>query len=216
MAENRRRGIIIGIILVLLFLFFFMRRAKAPTLPNSSPSPTPSTQEISPASTITKCQNVVVTPGNTVELFTYQADGQTRLDYRIAARSEEESLNLQVLYVNNYLYVWNQPHRYTNDPVPSPPGKRLKISQLPLTSTISTLDQVERFGASGFSGDKLCTIWDGVDPVFEVPKDVDFVEGDDTTQKLSDDLAKICQVCAKTEDDKLASTCRQNLSCQQI
>lgn len=211
MSANRRRGIIIGIILVLLMLFFY-RRAKAPAPPSSSPQP--SAAEVVSNSPITKCQNVVVTPGTTVELFTYVSDTQTRYDYRVAARSEEESLNLQVLITGGYLYIWNTPHRYTNDPVPYPPGKKIKLSAAPLQQTISPLDQVVRFGAAGFSGDKLCSIWDDVDPVFEVPPAVEFAEGEDTTQKLTDDLAKICQVCTKSTDDQLASTCRQNLSCQ--
>lgn len=212
MTDSRRRGIVIGVILVLLMLFFY-RRAKAPAPPSSS-SPQPSVAEQVSNSPITKCQNVVVTPGATVELFTYVSDSQTRYDYRVAARSEEESINLQVLSTGGYLYVWNVPHRYTNDTVPNPPGKKIKLTAAPLKQTISPLDQVVRFGAAGFSGDKLCSIWDDVDPVFEVPPAVEFVEGEDTTQKLAEDLTQICQICAQSTDDQLASTCRQNLSCQ--
>ena len=214
MSANRRRGIIIGIILVLLMLFFY-RRARSPSLPLSTPPVSPPVATPAKTAVITKCQNVVVTPGTTVELFTYQTDEQTRYDYRVAAMSEEEAINLQVLSTGGYLYVWNQPHRYSNDPVPNSPGKKLKLAKSPLSNTLSPLDQVIRFGASGFSGDKLCSVWDDVDPVFQVPQTVDFVEGDDTTQKLTDDLAKICQICAKSKDDQLATTCRQNLSCQQ-
>lgn len=213
MSVNRRRGIVIGLILVLLMLFFY-RRAHAPSLSPSAPPSSPSLVEPANNAPITKCQNVVVSPGTTVELFTYQTDKQTRYDYRVAAMSEEEVINLQVLSTGGYLYVWNVPHRYTSDPVPNPPGKKIKLAEFPLANTISPLDQVIRFGASGFSGDKLCSLWDDVDPVFKVPQLVDFVEGDDTTQKLSEDLAKICQICAKTKDDQLAATCRQNLSCQ--
>lgn len=213
MPANRRRGIIIGIILVLLFLFFY-RRNSLPTPTVSSPAPTPYTKESVNDSVVTKCQNVVVTPGTTVELFTYQSDTQTRFDYRVAASSEEEALNLQALYTGGYLYVWNVPPRYTNDPVPNPPGKKVSLAKTPLSITNTKLDEVVRFGASGFSGDKLCTVWDDVDPVFEVPESFDFVEGADTTQKLEEDLAKICQVCNKSLDDELVSTCRQNLSCQ--
>ncbi|KKU46230.1 MAG: hypothetical protein UX62_C0016G0005 [Microgenomates group bacterium GW2011_GWA2_46_7] len=213
MSINHRRGIVIGVILVLLFLFYYIR-SLSPITKEIPPRPSPSAEESVQNSPITKCQNVVVSPGTTVELFTYQSDSQTRYDYRVAAMSEEDAINLQVLTTGGYLYVWNQPHRYTNDPVPNPPGKKIKLAEFPFANTISALDQVIRFGASGFSGDKLCTLWDDVDPVFEVPRLVDFVEGDDTTQKLADDLAKICQICAKTPDDRLASTCRQNLSCQ--
>lgn len=211
MSVNRRRGIVIGIILVLLMLFFY-RLVKAP-------SPTPPSVRTSPSATvsdsaITKCQNVVVTPATTVELFTYHSDGQTRFDYRVATRSEEEALNLQVLSTGGYLYVWDVPPRYTNDPIPNSPGYKLKLAEFPLVQTVTTQDQVIRFGTAGFSGDKLCTIWEGTDSVFEVPKTVDFAESDDTTQELSEYLAKICKICAGSSDNQLVSTCRQNLSCQ--
>lgn len=211
MSVNRRRGIVIGIILVLLMLFFYrLVKAPAPTLPSPRPSPSMLVSN----SVITKCQNVVVTPGTTVELFTYHSDNQTRFDYRVAARSEEEAVNFQVLSTGNYLYVWDVPPRYTNDPVPNSPGYKLKLAEFPLVQTVTTQDQVIRFGAASFSGDKLCTIWDGTDSVFEVPKTVDFAEGDGTIQKLNEYLAKICRVCAQSNDDQLALTCRQNLSCQ--
>lgn len=213
MSVNRRRGIVIGIILVLLMLFLY-RQAKAPGPSSSAPRSSPVLVATSTPATITKCQNVVVTPGTTVELFTYRSDDQTRFDYRVAAMSEEESINLQVLAIGGYLYVWNTPHRYTNDPVPNSSGYKTKLGEFPLSQTITPLDQVVRFGASSFSGDKLCSIWDDVDPVFDVPTNVDFTVSDDTTQKLADDLAKICGICAKTTDDQLASTCRQNLSCR--
>lgn len=211
MSVNRRRGIVIGIILVLLMLFYYrMVKAPAPTPPSVHPSPSVTVSN----SPITKCQNVVVTPGTTVELFTYHSDNQTRFDYRVAARSEEEALNLQVLSTGGYLYVWNIPPRYTNDPIPNSPGNRLKLNKFPLEQTITALDQVIRFGTGSFSGDKLCTIWDGTDSVFEVPKTVDFAQGDNTIQKLSEYLGKICGICAKSNDDQMARTCRQNLSCQ--
>lgn len=211
MSVNRRRGIVIGIILVLLMLFFYgLVKAPSPTPPSVRPSPSATVSD----SPVTKCQNVVVTPTTTVELFTYHSDGQTRFDYRVAARSEDEVVNLQVLSTGGYLYVWDVPPRYTNDPLPNSSGYKLKLAEFPLVQTVTTTDQVIRFGAAGFSGDKLCTIWDGTDSVFEVPKTVNFAQGDDTTQKLSEYLAKICKICAQSSDDQLALTCQQNLSCQ--
>src|SRR3989339_254595 len=159
MTRKSKKVFLLVLILLLIFLFIFSRRALSPNktaLSNVTPTPAPS--QVSESTT--KCQNVVVSAGETVELFTYQSGQFIRFDYRVAATTEEKALNLQVLSDGQWFYVW-----------------------------------------------------DDVDPVFKVPADFTFEDSNETSQKIKEDLAKICQVCAKTSNATAASACRTNLSC---
>ena len=213
MTRKSKKVFLLVLILLLIFLFIFSRRALSPNktaLSNVTPTPAPS--QVSESTT--KCQNVVVSAGETVELFTYQSGQFIRFDYRVAATTEEKALNLQVLSDGQWLYVWNQPHRYNKDDVVvNPPGKKVRLSSLPLSITTSPPDEVQRISGPNISGDRLCYVWDDVDPVFKVPADFTFEDSNETSQKIKEDLAKICQVCAKTSNATAASACRTNLSC---
>ena len=215
MTRKSKKVFLFVLILLLIFLFIFSRRALSPTknqqpITKNSPSPTPSQV----FSSTTKCQNVVVSAGETVELFTYQSGNFTRFDYRVAAMTEEKAINLQVFSDGQWLYVWNQPHRYNKDDViVNPPGKKIKLSSPPLVIATSTLDEVKRISGSNISGDRLCYPWDDLDPVFKVPADFTFEDSNETTQKIKEDLSKICQICSKTSNETAASACRTNLSC---
>ncbi len=213
MTRKSKKVFLFALLFLLIFIFIFSRRVWSPTkttpgslTPTASPSPV--------LEKITKCQNVIVSGSETVELFTYQSGNFTRFDYRVAAMTEEKALNLQVLSDGQWLYVWNQPHRFNKDDVVvNPPGKKVKLSSLPLTIVTSPLDEVKRLNGSKISGDRLCYQWDDVDPVFKVPADFVFEDSGETTQKLNEDLTKICQICSKTTDEVAASACRSNLSC---
>lgn len=214
MNKDRKKSIFLIICLLLLAMFLFSSCNKK-TSTDKPPTPNEPKKLVAtptPAEII-KCQNVVVTAGETVELFTYQSDKLVRFDYRVAARSEEKAINLQVLSDGEWLHAWNQPHRYNNDPVVNPPGKKVKLTSQPLKIIQTKIDEIVRLSGPNLSGDKLCKVWDDVDPVFQVPTDFEFTETDKVNQMIQNDLEKICQVCTKTTDEKVASVCRQNLSC---
>lgn len=209
------------LLIVIFILFYFFLFSNKSELQNQgkkfsdseSQTATDTNAKTEPEEII-KCQNVVVTPGKTVELFTYVSGKTMKADYRVAARTEEEAVNSQILYDGEWLYVWSNPNRYdTVTKVENPPGLKMKTSAFELKIPSFVKGQVERFGAGQFSGDRLCNDWDDVDPVFEVPSDFVFNETADTAKKVQGDIANICTVCEKSVDETAKTSCRQNLGC---
>lgn len=217
--KNKKIFIIFILFLIFIsFYFFFIFFKKS-----SSSSKNPQEQKIPKnyESTITptnlpqkiiKCQNVVVTPETTVELFTYQSGNKVRYDYRVSARTDEESFTSQILFNDQSLYFWNPSKRYTGNEV-NPPGIKTNKTTLKSDIKIDNLDEIIRFGTSGFSGDRLCKEWDDIDPVFEVPLDVTFNESPDTLNRVQENVIKICKVCENSNDESLKTICKKNLGC---
>lgn len=159
---------------------------------------------------IIKCQNVVVTPQITTELFTYVSGKKIRMDYRMSATTEEKSGNHQVFYDGAWLYIWD---RGVNDLAPVD-GLKSRVGSFAINSDTGTLGEVKAFKNGQMSGDRMCNIWDDVDPVFEVPKNVTFVESTDAMKIWQDRLNAVCEICGKVPDDEAPSVCQKNLSCK--
>lgn len=220
--KHRRQYLLILFFIFLIFLLFsfykFFVSKSSVINPISSPTNTQiNTANNNPAKSerIIKCQTVVVAPKSTTELFTYQSGIQFRADYRVGATTNEASFKTQIYYDGNYLYLWQPPLNFGDEPKPTnPPGLKIKLSKFDYKINFSELGQVIRFGSSPLSGDHLCREWDDVDPVFELPSDFTFIEDVDAVNKIKTELAKICQVCEGAVSDDAKSACRQNLVCE--
>lgn len=226
MKEDKRQNRSFLVFLLLLFLFFvfyFLLRPyflKPGFNKNISTSGTFTKPSIStsnpPAETekVIKCQTVVVTPKVTTELFTYVSGNKVRADYRVGASSEEDSFKTQIFYDEAQVYMWKPPAYYGGPKPENPRGIKTETPEFKYNINLTEMDMVERFGSSPLSGDHLCSEWDGVDSVFEVPSDFEFDEAGDTRTKISEELGRICQICEGAVTTELKSTCRRNLVCE--
>lgn len=163
---------------------------------------------------IIKCQNVVVTGGTTVELFTYTSGRKVRADYRVSTTKEETSYTTQIFYDGEFAYLWNPARKYDpTEKVENPPGMKIKETTSGLKIDQTELDKVEEFSGGGISGDRLCKKWDDVDPVFELPKDTQFNESPDTNKQIQESINKVCKICEPVLDQDTKASCMKNLSC---
>lgn len=163
---------------------------------------------------IVKCQTVVVAPRVTTELFAYTSGNKVRADYRVGAVTDKESFKTQIFYDGEWVYLWNPAMKFSNEPVVNLPGVKMKIVSFDYKVEQSSLDEVESFQDSGLSGDHLCKVWDDVDPIFELPKDIEFIESSEFATKLKSELEKICKTCEQMKTESARLTCRKNLGCQ--
>ncbi|MFA5828702.1 MAG: hypothetical protein WC841_05090 [Candidatus Shapirobacteria bacterium] len=209
--------LLLFLLLALYFLYksFFSKKVTPPETIQKSPATETKladTDEIKPQKII-KCQSVVISPKSTIELFTYMSGDKIRADYRISATSEENSFKTQIFYDGGQVYVWNPPIYYGGPKPENPSGQKMKLSDFRFNVDISELGVLKRFGSAPLSGDHLCSDWDDVDPVFEVPFDFQFVDSADINSTITDELKRICQICEGAGSDDLKSTCRKNLVC---
>ncbi|OGH11157.1 MAG: hypothetical protein A2857_04090 [Candidatus Levybacteria bacterium RIFCSPHIGHO2_01_FULL_36_15] len=220
-TENKKKGSrkwLLLLFLLLFFLFaFFFSKSSLKTNPkinnNAVPDTKITTSQQEPTAKIIKCQNTIVTPKVTTELFAYVSGNKTKLDYRIGATTEEDSFMTQILYDGQWVYIWNPAIRFDNNQkTTNPPGLKMKTTPFNYEIDLTKLNVVDSL--SDGSGDRLCKEWDDVDPVFEIPSDIEFKESSETQNKIKNDLDKICQTCEQITNSSVNSTCRKNLGCQ--
>ncbi|MFA6250404.1 MAG: hypothetical protein WC686_02740 [Candidatus Shapirobacteria bacterium] len=219
--KNSNKWLVLLFILFLLFTYRFVYKSPTqtklsrPDISQISPvtqTKLVNTDQSTPQKTI-KCQSVVVGSKSTTELFTYISGNKVRADYRIGATTEEDSSKIQILYLDGQLYLWKPPIYYGGPKPDNPPGDKMTLSDFEFDVDVSKLGVVQRFGNTPLSGDHLCSEWDDVDPVFEVPSDFKFEETADINSKIAGELKKICQTCDGAGSEDVRSTCRKNLVC---
>lgn len=218
----KKRNIFVILLAFLLFFgfyFTFFRNRVSSDKETATKSNTENVTELKPSTAdsdkgaprdIIKCQNVVVTPQITTELFTYVSGKKVRMDYRMSATSEEKSGNHQALYDGEWVYIWD---RGVNDLAPAD-GLKTRVGSFVINSDIGILGEVKAFKNGNMSGDRMCNKWDDVDPVFEVPKNVTFTESIDTEKIWRERLDAVCTICGKVSDEEAPSVCQKNLSCK--
>lgn len=211
--KGNKKWLVILLLLFLFFVFYFLYRFYSPKPTSNKYTPT-ATSNLSEPEKAIKCQTVVVTPKVTTELFTYVSGNKVRADYRVGATSEADSFKTQIYYDGTQVYMWKPPIYYGGTKPENPKGLKMKVSGYKYDVNLTELGAVERFGSSPLSGDHLCSEWDGVDSVFEVPSDFEFDETNDAQTKITEELNKICQICQGAGTDELKSTCRKNLVCE--
>lgn len=225
MKEDKKRSKKWLVLLFLLFLFlvfYFLFRFyfSKPGLNKNistvklSTKPSVSISNPSEPEKIIKCQTVVVTPKVTTELFTYVSGNKVRADYRIGANTEEGSFKTQIFYDGAQVHMWKPPAYYGGPKPENPRGIKMKIPEFKYNINLTELDKVERFGNSPVSGDHLCSEWDGVDSVFEVPSDFELDETTDAQTKIEEELNKICKICEGAGTDDIKTACQKNLVCE--
>ena len=218
--KNKRRWLLVLLFLLLFFVFAFFfpgfTSRKSSKISNDTVPNTKITADQQVLSTkIIKCQNTVVTPKVTTELYTYVSGDKTRADYRIGAIAEEDSFMTQILYDGEWVYIWNPSVRYDNNQkTDNPPGLKIKTNAFDYDVDLTQLNEVDPFSEGSVSGDRLCKEWDDVDPVFEIPADIEFTESPETQHKITNDLNKICQTCEQITSSSIKFTCRKNLGCE--
>lgn len=218
----KKRNIFIILLLLLLFCFFYFLYSSYNVSKNRRKVETPNTVDVTESSdlsvntgadvpqNIIKCQNVVITPQLTTQLFTYVSGKKIRMDYRISATTEEKSGNHQAFYDGEWLYIWD---RGVNDLAPVD-GMKTRIESFKINSDTGTLGEVKAFKSGQMSGDRMCNTWDDVDPVFEVPQNVTFTESKDTEKIWAERLEAVCAICGKVPDEEAPSVCQKNFSCR--
>lgn len=209
--KDKKKWWLLLLLLLLLFWWWWGNRKGVPVVVVNAPSEQTADEKQEP---IVKCQTVVVAPRVTTELFAYTSGKTVRADYRVGAVTDEESFKTQIFYDGEWVYLWNPAMKFSNEPVVNPPGVKMKTSSFDYKVEQSPLDKVESFQDSGLSGDHLCKAWDDVDPVFELPKDVEFVESTEFATKLKGELDKICKTCEQMKTESVKLTCRKSLGCQ--
>lgn len=211
---NRRNIVILLFLLLLLCIMYFIFSRNRVVIDKGT-GILPGTINVTPQENpvnenIIKCQNVVVTPEITTELFTYVSGKKVRMDYRMSATSEEKSGNHQAFYDGEWLYIWD---RGVNDLAPVD-GMKSRVGSFAINSDVGTLGEVKAFKGGKMSGDRMCNTWDDVDPVFDVPKNVTFVESADVIKIWQERLYVICEICGQVPDEEAPSVCQKNLSCK--
>lgn len=218
---KKRNTLTILLVLLLLcgfyFIFFHNRVSSNKEAITKSDTTNVTKQEASTTDSdkeasrdIIKCQNVVVTPQITTELFTYVSGKKVRMDYRMSATSEEKSGNHQAFYDGVWVYIWD---RGVNDLAPVD-GLKTRVGSFAINNDTGTLGEVKAFKSGNMSGDRMCNKWDDVDPVFEVPKNVTFTQSPDTEKIWRERLDAVCMICSKVPDEEAPSVCQKNLSCK--
>lgn len=216
----KKRNIFI-IFLLLLCVFYLMyswyrvsqqrKTSVTPGLVNVKKNiDTATSADVGARQDIIKCQNVVVTPQITMEFFTYVSGKKIRMDYRMSATTEERSGNHQAFYDGEWLYIWD---RGVNDLAPVD-GMKARVGTFGVNADTGTLGVVSAFKSGQVSGDRMCNVWDDVQPVLEVPKHVTFIESAETVKIWQERLDAICAVCGKVPDEEVPSVCQKNLSCK--
>ncbi|MEK7060706.1 MAG: hypothetical protein AAB937_00535 [Patescibacteria group bacterium] len=205
----KKKNIFFILLLLLLFCFIYFIFFRTRVSQNKETATNPTTVNEIKREDIVKCQNVVVTPQITTELFTYVSGKKIRLDYRMSATTEEKTGNHQVFYDGVWLYIWD---RGVND-IEAVNGLKKRVVTFTINEDVGTLGKVETFKSGQMSGDRMCNTWDDVDPVFEVPKNVTFTEAIDTEKIWREQLDAICTICGTVPDEEKPSICQKNLSC---
>ncbi len=223
--KSRKRSLVVIIMVCLfgligLFYWFTVRTKQSvnlitPTSVLSQPTNNTDTQvnTESATETVTKCQSIVVAPQVTTELYLYIAGKKIRADYRIGASTEEASFKTQILSDGSAVYLWKPPLYFGGIKPENPHGLTVREPFSLFQPKITELGLVERFGQSPLSGDYVCTDWDGVDPVFEVPSDFVFETTGTTSAEITEELTRICQICENANSAEDKSICRKNLLC---
>ena len=213
MKDKIKGNKLLWLLLLFLLIFLLYRFFSPPVVSRTSSDPANPQPTISEQ--IIKCQNIVVSPRVTTELYTYVSGPKVRADYRIGAITNEDSFKTQIYFDGQWIYLWNPAMRFNNtDPVNNPPGIKIKSSQFDYKIETAELDKVNRFKDGQVSGDRLCTVWDDVDQPFSLPSDIEFIESSELSAKLKGELDRICRICDPINIDTVKSICRQNLSCQ--
>lgn len=199
----------------MVFRFFISKPTKSNSdISNTIPTKTQNSEaKISQPEKIIKCQNVLISPEVTTELFTYKSGKYVLADYRVNATSNEKSFKIQILSDGEWVYMWKPPLNFGQDPKPeNPPGIKTKIKDFNLNINLTELGSIQRFGKSPLSGDHLCSEWDGLSSIFDLPTDFIFNESQET-DSIKAELSKICQICNISGGEESASVCRKNLAC---